>query len=135
MPRRLSLGLVVVLARDTGPKNGYPCPRPTTRAAATVATAHPPTSAASSAADAVELRYVMRPPRLRALITDPSDSQDISDPMEADEPMLNADPAELTEPILSADPTDPMLRTEPWEAMLSIDPSDQRDHWDAITQP
>mgnify|MGYP000346719762 CR=1 FL=1 len=49
----------------------------------------------------------MRPPRLWALITDPSESQDINDPIEADEPMLNIEPAELTEPMLSADPTAP----------------------------
>jgi len=103
------------------------------RDTATVAAAHSPTSAASIAGELVELRCPMRVPRPWALITDPTLSQDMSDPIEADDPMQKADPAEFTDPMLSADPTDPMLSTEPWEAMLSIDPSDQRDHLDATT--
>ncbi len=108
---------------------------PAMRAAVTVAAAHPPTSAASRAGEAAELRCPRRLPRLLELITDPMLSHAISDPIDADEPMQKAEPAELTEPMLSADPTDPMLRTEPWEAMLSIDPCDQRDHLEATTHP
>lgn len=84
----------------------------------------------ATGADWLEPPWTVTPPRLRALITEPSESHDISEPTEAAEARLNADANEPTDPIDSAEPTEPMDRIEPWLPMESTEPSDPRDQSD-----
>ena len=65
------------------------------------------------------------------LITDPIDSQDMSEPADTADPIANAEATDPIEPMLKAGPTEPMLSTDPVEAIDNIDPSEAIDHFDA----